>query len=187
MSNKKLYNIILQNYPDLITRRRSEVNLNVEEAAEVKNEPAKLPVTITVKMPKTNDLASEKTDGKSKEKDKTVQLDGIINESKQPNKQTNIDRKAKPKVPHPSTNWLARQISTDHHYLRDMPLYRNTIMHRGAMMNIPRYKLRACSLPDIYRNSMWSLDSESDDEMVRIFLQFPFPMFIQKLENSYIC
>ncbi|CAG5059039.1 unnamed protein product [Parnassius apollo] len=194
MSNKRLYNVILQNFPNLITRRRSEVNINVEESvADTKNEPAKLPVTVTVKIPKTTESKLlNKSDRKTKEE--IVSPDNAkkdINSVK--NVDTNLDKKLKTsKMSYQHTNWLSRQISTDHQYLRDMPLYRNTIMHRGAMMNIPRYKLRASSLPDIYRNSMWSLSSESDEEMkwydrlwqtakstfdFRMFTEFHFLMF----------
>ncbi|XP_013140344.1 PREDICTED: monocarboxylate transporter 14-like [Papilio polytes] len=185
MTNKRLYNIILQNYPDLITRRRSEENLNIEGSEHDKNEPAQLPVTVTVKMSNKNEPETNKERTERKEKNQN-------NKEAKPN--TNIDNieKKKPKLPVQQTNWLSRQISMDHHYLRDMPLYRNTIMHRGAMMNIPRYKLRASSLPDIYRNSMWSLGTESDDGMkwyqrlwattkatfdFRMFTEFHFLMF----------
>ncbi|KPJ04472.1 Monocarboxylate transporter 12 [Papilio xuthus] len=189
MSNKRLYNIILQNYPDLITRRRSEENLNLEVLELVKNEPAQLPVSVTIKMPNKNELETNK-DEKNKERKEKLKNQKSID--KDVNIENSVDKKIKPKLPVQQTNWLSRQISMDHHYLRDMPLYRNTIMHRGAMMNIPRYKLRASSLPDIYRNSMWSLGSESDDGMkwyqrlwqttkstfdFRMFTEFHFLMF----------
>ncbi|XP_068622563.1 monocarboxylate transporter 14-like [Battus philenor] len=190
MTNKRLYNIILQNYPDLITRRRSEININVEGAADVKNEPAQLSVKVTVKMPKGNESETvHKADKQSKDNQEVISKDNKATV----NTATNImDKKSKPKIPVQQTNWLSKQILTDHHYLRDMPLYRNTIMHRGAMMNIPRYKLRASSLPDIYRNSMWSLLTESDDGSkwynriwhaakstfdFRMFTEFHFLMF----------
>lgn len=36
-------------------------------------------------------------------------------------------------------------------------------MHRGAMLNIHKYRLRASSCPDIYRNSMITLVKEDDE------------------------
>lgn len=234
MENKRLYNIIVQNYPDLITRRKSETNLNVETPpADAAIEPAKLPVEVKAKKPKTTsesepteprkhkttsesdghkiDAKDQKTNteseahNKSKESTskssinkievKKAKVEKSLEESKSdPNTTTKDDKKPQnkqSKLPPQQTNWL-RQISTDHHYLRDMPLYRNTIMHRGAMMSIPRYKLRASSLPEMYRNSMWSLESESDDESkwyyrlwysfitmfdYRMFMEFHFLMF----------
>ncbi|KAM3958380.1 monocarboxylate transporter 9 [Aphomia sociella] len=202
MANKQLYNIILQNYPDLITRRRSENNINVDApAVEAHNDPPKLPVQIKIKMPIQESENKNKTES-SKQENKTDDDSTKPKEvSKSANEHTSQSVKHKDKSHHTSnkdfkapqpTNWLARQISTDHHYLKDMPLYRNTIMYRGAMMNIPRYKLRTSSLPDIYRNSMWSIGSESDDELkwydrlwetakatfdFRMFTEFHFLMF----------
>lgn len=165
MKNKRLYNIILQNYPDLITRSRSESNFNVEiPPKNNSNEPAQLPVEIAVKIPKnqsaTNANQTEGNKDLTKDKNKTGHSSPKVN--------SNHDVKTKDEqaaVIPAVQNWF-RQISKDHHYLRDMPLYRNTMMHRGAMMTIPRYRLRASSLPDVYRNSTWSLESESDDDMV---------------------
>lgn len=169
MKNNRLYNIILQNYPDILTRRHSEINLNVEAPPpDAVPEPANVPVQVKIKKPKdateldvnkSSDKLKETDDNKTKDATKTTRHD------------TTHTPKAKEHSPKKETraqqsNWLARQISTDHRYLKDMPLYRNTIMYRGTMMNIPRYRLKASSLPDIYRNSMWSIESESDDEMV---------------------
>lgn len=64
----------------------------------------------------------------------------------------------------PRQDWFSRNVAADGHYLRDLRVHRNSIMHRGAMMNIAKYKLRASSCPDIYRNSMWSV--EDDEERV---------------------
>lgn len=198
MTNKRLYNIILQNYPDILTRRHSEVAINVENP-EGAGEPAKLPVSIMAKKPKDD----TETDGKKRshkdlhktesnksgphhksESNKALRrMDSNksdhANKNESTKSNTNINsvkpkeklssKPSKPGLPQ-NMSWF-RQISSDHHYLKDMPLYRNTMMHRGAMMSIPsRYKLRASSLPDIYKNSSWSLDSESDEEMVCILL-----------------
>lgn len=203
MANKRLYNIILQNYPDVLTRRHSEVN--IIETPQVVGETAKLPVEIKVKK-------SEKKGTETESKKRNHKEDKTESNKSNQKAETNVDNtnaikptaninsmKPKEKLagknskgPPQNTGWF-RQLSSDHHYLRDMPLYRNTLMHRGAMMSIPaRYKLRASSLPDIYRNSSWSLDSESDDEMnwyhrlwqtlkntfdFKMFTEFHFLMF----------
>ncbi|XP_059062061.1 monocarboxylate transporter 9-like [Achroia grisella] len=193
MANKQLYNIILENYPDLLARRRSEMNINVDAPAEeISNEAQKLPVQIKIKVEsksKTEVNKEEiKTDG-ANAKPKDISKSNAAEESRHHH---HHKHKEKSQPTSHSTNWIARQISTDHHYLKDMPLYRNTIMYRGAMMNIPRYRLKTSSLPDIYRNSMWSIGSESDDEMkwyhrlwetlkttfdFRMFTEFHFLMF----------
>ncbi|XP_037093659.1 uncharacterized protein LOC119113452 [Pollicipes pollicipes] len=48
--------------------------------------------------------------------------------------------------------------------LRNMRLRRQSMTYRGAMLNIHRYRLRASSCPDIYRNSMITILSEDEDE-----------------------
>lgn len=53
-------------------------------------------------------------------------------------------------------------------YLRNMRIHRNSINYRGAMMNTHRYRLRASSCPNIYRNSMTTL-AQAEDEVTIIF------------------
>ncbi|CAH0725116.1 unnamed protein product, partial [Brenthis ino] len=164
MTNKRLYNIILQNYPDFLTRRRSEVNLHVEPSiANTLAEPTPMKLTVMAKKPKPTETEQAKPNQTENVKDnkEVPKIVPILNGADKQEKST-INKNSVLKPPQPG--WLSRQIHTDHHYLRDMQLYKSTIMHRGAMMNIPRYKLRASSLPDIYRNSTWSIWSGSDNE-----------------------
>lgn len=72
-----------------------------------------------------------------------------------------------PKVHEP---WLKRQFSTNQHYLKDIKMHRNSVMYRGAMMNISKYRLRASSCPNIYRNSMIAIPQVEDE--VCNFTQF---------------
>lgn len=165
MANKKLYNILLHNYPEVLTRRRSEVNLNVEQSTT--KEPA-MNVTVIAKKPKQiKEPKALKT---------TEDNNAVKGTEEAPKSAAVVKTETKPisnmtATKPPQANWLSRQFNTDHHYLRDIALYKSTIMHRGAMMNIPRYKLRASSLPDIYRNSSWSLWSDDGDEKVK-FINF---------------
>ncbi|CAH2087280.1 unnamed protein product [Euphydryas editha] len=167
MSNKRLYNIILQNYPDLLIRRHSETNLNVEPSIiNALTEPKKMNLTLMAKkLKKATDAEQTKT--VKKEEVKETPNNEVTNNVVAVDTTYFKEREQKP-VPNPiksieQPSWLSRQINIDHQYLRDMTLYKNTIMYRGAMLNIPRYKLRASSLPDIYKNSTWSLLSGSDD------------------------
>lgn len=48
-------------------------------------------------------------------------------------------------------------------YLRNMRIHRNSIHYRGAMLNTHRYRLRASSCPNIYRNSMTTLAREVEE------------------------
>lgn len=45
-------------------------------------------------------------------------------------------------------------------YLKDLKMHRHSLTYRGAMLNINRYRLRASSCPDIYRNSMTTIAKE---------------------------
>lgn len=45
-------------------------------------------------------------------------------------------------------------------YLKDIKMHRHSLTYRGAMLNINRYRLRASSCPDIYRNSMTTIAKE---------------------------
>jgi MFS transporter, MCT family, solute carrier family 16 (monocarboxylic acid transporters), member 9 len=42
-------------------------------------------------------------------------------------------------------------------------MHRHSLTYRGAMLNINRYRLRASSCPDIYRNSMTTIAKEKTD------------------------
>uniref|UniRef100_A0A8W7P2Y5 Major facilitator superfamily (MFS) profile domain-containing protein n=1 Tax=Anopheles coluzzii TaxID=1518534 RepID=A0A8W7P2Y5_ANOCL len=42
----------------------------------------------------------------------------------------------------------------------DLRMHRHSLTYRGAMLNIQRYRLRASSCPDIYRNSMTTIAKE---------------------------
>lgn len=48
------------------------------------------------------------------------------------------------------------------HYLKNIKLHKHSVMYRGAMLNIPRYRLRASSCPNIFRNSMTTLARENE-------------------------
>ena len=48
-------------------------------------------------------------------------------------------------------------------YFQNMRVHRNSIHYRGALLNTHRYRLRASSCPNIYRNSMTTIAKEEDD------------------------
>lgn len=58
--------------------------------------------------------------------------------------------------------WSDRRLQqrADSACLRNMRLQRGSLTYRGAMLNIRRYRLRASSCPDIYRNSMLTISGE---------------------------
>lgn len=58
--------------------------------------------------------------------------------------------------------WGERRLQqrADSACLRNMRLQRGSLTYRGAMLNIRRYRLRASSCPDMYRNSMLTISGE---------------------------
>lgn len=59
-------------------------------------------------------------------------------------------------------DWFKKQLSINHHYLKDLKMPLNSISHRNALLNIKRYKLKASSCPDIFKNSMVSVNEEEE-------------------------
>lgn len=59
------------------------------------------------------------------------------------------------------------------HYLRNLKLPRGSITYRGAMLNIKKYKLRpSSSAPDIYRNSMMTINVTQQVSIIFMFRLF---------------
>ncbi|KAL4707485.1 hypothetical protein ACJJTC_000237 [Scirpophaga incertulas] len=62
--------------------------------------------------------------------------------------------------------WLRRQAAVGNSvkkppaFLKDLRVHRHSLTYRGAMLNINRYRLRASSCPNIFRNSMTTIAKE---------------------------
>ncbi|CAH2106051.1 unnamed protein product [Euphydryas editha] len=59
--------------------------------------------------------------------------------------------------------WFKKQLSVNHHYLKDLKVPLNSISHRNAMLNIKGYKLKASSCPDIFKNSMITINEQEEE------------------------
>lgn len=70
-------------------------------------------------------------------------------------------------------------------YFRNMRVHRNSIHYRGAMLNTHRYRLRASSCPNIYRNSMTTIAREDDEKWYDNFLDIIKSMFDFSLFLDY--
>lgn len=70
------------------------------------------------------------------------------------------------------TLWLRRQgggsTKKPPAFLKDLRIHRHSLTYRGAMLNINRYRLRASSCPNIFRNSMTTIAKEK----VRLIIYF---------------
>lgn len=169
-SNSKLYNVILENYPSILSCRScSENKLN---KLPITKAVVRVPVTMSMKLKASKKNPVDKTDDindnhhnipeynqKLLPNGKEMILKPII-------KQSSVKSPLKNQEP-----WIVRQFSTNQHYLRNIKMHRNSVMYRGAMMNIAKYKLRASSCPNIYRNSMIHIDRQ--DETVHKFSYIP--------------
>lgn len=59
---------------------------------------------------------------------------------------------------------LRRSVPLRHsHHFQHMRVHRHGMNYRGAMLNTHRYRLKASSCPNIYRNSMTTLAKEEED------------------------
>ncbi|KAH8394697.1 hypothetical protein KR222_002041, partial [Zaprionus bogoriensis] len=99
---------------------------------------------------------------------------------------TGLRRLSKSKKPNPHRSNLRRNISIrNSNFLKDMRIHRNSIHYRGAMLNTHRYRLRASSCPNIYRNSMTTIAKEEEDTWYDSFIDtmksvFDFSLFLDK-------
>lgn len=81
-------------------------------------------------------------------------------------------RLSKSKKPSYRSN-LRRNISIrNSNFLKDMRVHRNSMHYRGAMLSTHRYRLRASSCPNIYRNSMTTIAKE-DEDVSFVFTHIP--------------
>ncbi|KFB47004.1 AGAP005394-PA-like protein [Anopheles sinensis] len=69
-------------------------------------------------------------------------------------------------------------------FYKDMRLHRNSIHYRGALLNTHRYRLKASSCPNIYRNSMTTIAKEQDEPWYGSFIDtlksiFDFSLFFE--------
>uniref|UniRef100_A0A182MLB8 Major facilitator superfamily (MFS) profile domain-containing protein n=1 Tax=Anopheles culicifacies TaxID=139723 RepID=A0A182MLB8_9DIPT len=82
-------------------------------------------------------------------------------------------------------NSLGRQHSMRYsNFYKDMRLHRNSIHYRGALLNTHRYRLKASSCPNIYRNSMTTIAKEQDEPWYGSFIDtlksiFDFSLFFE--------
>lgn len=59
-------------------------------------------------------------------------------------------------------DWFKKQLSVNHHYLKHLKMPINSISHRNAILNTKRYRLKASSCPDIFKNSMITIDEKEE-------------------------
>lgn len=93
-----------------------------------------------------------------------------------------------------SKPWLVKQLSnvgpSQHgNYLQNIKVHRNSVMYRGAILNTKKYRLRASSCPDIFRNSMITLPREEEEVciiQISISIRLEFSTLIRPLTETYM-
>ncbi|XP_011139714.2 uncharacterized protein LOC105183359 [Harpegnathos saltator] len=154
-TRKNIYNVLLQNYPSLLISSRS-----FSDSGALHDQ---LSTPSARFIPTPSPLAELKgEDGKDKCPHNNDERGNVRGGERQ---QQSTDQ--------PSYLWWLRKIDPDASlrrsstleqprrlptaYLKDIRMHRHSLTYRGAMLNINRYRLRASSCPDIYRNSMTTI------------------------------
>ncbi|XP_047504993.1 monocarboxylate transporter 14-like [Pieris napi] len=87
-------------------------------------------------------------------------------------------------------DWFKKQLSINHHYLRDLKVPLNSISHRNALLNIKRYKLKASSCPDIFKNSMVTVNEDEEkwyDDCVSVLADMFNVDLFKKVTFDLLC
>lgn len=150
-ANKAVYNVLLQNYPSLLISSKS-----FSDSGALHDQ---LSTPSARFIPTPSPLAELKVDN---EKDKDMRDERTLRGEQQ---RHSVE---------PAYLWWLKKIDSDTPlrrssmlteqprrlptaYLNDIRMHRHSLTYRGAMLNINRYRLRASSCPDIYRNSMTTI------------------------------
>lgn len=175
-THKNVYNVLLQNYPSLLISSRS-----FSDSGRLHEQMDPVPSTrfmaeSSIQLESKNDDTSKGTEERKDAKSSSVATDDqfkVTDDSKEADRTSNkvqdsrqhTDaaylwwlKKTQPDCPMQRTGMLdhsSRRLPPA--YFKDLRVHRHSLTYRGAMLNINRYRLRASSCPDIYRNSMTTI------------------------------
>ena len=145
-TKKNVYNVLLQNYPSLLIPSRSFSDSGALHE-QLNNPSARfVPTPSPLADPKEQESANKESE-----------------ENRNPRHNTDAAAYLRWLKKINAENPLRHSGSLQHHrrvptaYLKDIRVHRHSLTYRGAMLNINRYRLRASSCPDIYRNSMTTI------------------------------
>ncbi|XP_014214192.1 uncharacterized protein LOC106643536 isoform X2 [Copidosoma floridanum] len=182
-SNSRVYNVILENYPSLLLCRSASDKKLDESNCDVN----KTGVTMSMRLKQAKDkgkksqsrggsahastkvLAARRMSRKDLEETNPLLALEIAQAIADAERAKSVSRHHLPGhqggvVRTDSLPWLRRQFSTNTHYFKDIRVHRNSVMYRGAVLNLHKYRLRASSCPNIYRNSMTTLARENEEK-----------------------
>ncbi|KAL0112511.1 hypothetical protein PUN28_012081 [Cardiocondyla obscurior] len=204
LSNSRLYTVILENYPSLLLCRSLSDKQLQDSTGEICNKSG---VTMSMRLKRATEPKAVDEQQRKEYNSGPTKLTCARKMSKKEVEETNpllakeitstvaSDRKKSMSRRHTTqtqTNviradsipWLRRKFSTNTNYFKDIRVHRNSVMYRGAALNLHKYRLRASSCPDIYRNSMTTLAKENEqkwyDELVDLLKSIlDFSMFFE--------
>lgn len=127
-THKHVYNMLMANYPNLLTPSRS-----FSDSGRLNERPGKIP--------SENERPANGNRAAGAHQEDAAYLAWL----------------KKSKISPPKNNFGQRRF-----FLRHLRVHRLSVTYRGAMLNINRYRLRASSCPDIYRNSMTTIASHGE-------------------------
>lgn len=177
-ANKAVYNVLLQNYPNLLISSRSFSD------SGALHDQLSTPSARFIPMP--SPLAELRADdGKER-----FARRGSDDEPARGEQQTSMEpaylwwlKKTDPNVRLRRSSALEQPRRLPTAYLKDIKMHRHSLTYRGAMLNINRYRLRASSCPDIYRNSMTTI-AKTKLIWYAGFLEF-WDLIVDMLDFSY--
>ncbi|XP_053594976.1 uncharacterized protein LOC103573997 [Microplitis demolitor] len=176
-TRKDVYNVLMHNYPRLLTSSRS-----ISDSATLNDPMINCPTVKTGsphslntpqinqyrknQQPKQQNQQQHQQQHTTEKFNNSVKLnsDKIFNSEQQDNDDIAFNiaylwwlnkNKADCSLKRSATLEAHRRVAPA--YLRNVRVHRHSLTYRGAMLNINRYRLRASSCPDIYRNSMTTI------------------------------
>ncbi|CAH1100778.1 unnamed protein product [Psylliodes chrysocephalus] len=173
--NKQIYSIIVDNYPNILSARSSsEQRLNAANAPN--HHTSRVPVRFFMKLKKTEETTEpDEINNIHNEHETKLNIPEIEISAAQNEVTQMLDEKPELNPQVVTTNpsrgiQLLRSLSVKaktqiqpQSYLKNIRFRKNSIGYRGAMLNIHKYKMKASSCPDIYKNSTATLFREEEN------------------------
>ncbi|XP_050298195.1 monocarboxylate transporter 14-like isoform X3 [Anthonomus grandis grandis] len=165
-NNKKLYNVILQNYPSLLMSRSSSMDNTLNR---IRNEPTdRVPVTFSMKLKKELKTVEEEAPVKAKKRPPVHQVSLPVTQEPPPSEPLMKTKSPSKPLTHNASFPRFKQpwshpIRHDS-YFKNLKVHRQSLIHRGAIFNMNKYRFKASSCPNIYRVSMMSLPKQREEK-----------------------
>ncbi|XP_049803620.1 uncharacterized protein LOC126237506 isoform X1 [Schistocerca nitens] len=167
-TKRRVFSVIMENYPSLLScRSMSDKGINKLPVTS-HSVSHRIPVSMEVHIPKKEELIP------------ACEYEG--NDAEKPTQQATSPLLPNGGVTQPIN--IIPLATGPSNYLKGIRMHRNSVMYRGAMLKIHKYRLRASSCPDIYRNSMTTIAKETEEKWYSDILDLlrdivDFSMFLE--------